>query len=70
MSRLLIEGGRILSFDPDVGDIERGALLIEDGRIVERGRHDELLDRGGLYTELYRRQFAAQEDDPMAAADR
>ena len=41
-------------------------LVIEDGRIVEHGRHDELLDRGGLYTELYRRQFAAQEDDPVA----
>ena len=45
-------------------------LVVEDGRIVERGRHDELLERGGLYTELYRRQFAAQEDDPLAAADR
>ena len=39
-------------------------LVIEDGRIVERGRHDELLERGGLYTELYRRQFAAQEGEP------
>ena len=38
-------------------------LVVEDGRIVERGRHDELLERGGLYTELYRRQFAAQEDE-------
>ena len=45
-------------------------LVVDDGRIVERGRHDELLERGGLYTELYRRQFAAQEDDPLAAADR
>jgi hypothetical protein len=33
-------------------------LVVEDGRVVERGRHDELLDRGGLYTDLYRRQFA------------
>ncbi len=40
-------------------------LVIEDGRIVERGRHDELLERGGLYTELYRRQFAAQESEPV-----
>ena len=39
-------------------------LVIEAGRIVERGRHDELLERGGLYTELYRRQFAAQENEP------
>jgi ATP-binding cassette subfamily B protein len=41
-------------------------LVVEDGRVVERGRHDELLDRGGLYTDLYRRQFAAQEDQPVA----
>jgi ABC-type multidrug transport system fused ATPase/permease subunit len=41
-------------------------LVVEDGRVVERGRHDELLDRGGLYTDLYRRQFAAQEDEPVA----
>jgi len=39
-------------------------LVVEDGRVVEHGRHDELLEQGGLYTELYRRQFAAQEDEP------
>ena len=38
----------------------RGADLIavvEHGRIVERGRHDELLAKGGRYAQLYRRQF-------------
>ncbi len=32
-------------------------LVIDDGRIVERGTHTELLERGGLYADLYRRQF-------------
>lgn len=32
-------------------------LVVEDGRIVERGTHDELLAAGGRYEELYRTQF-------------
>ncbi|MGW2478408.1 ABC transporter ATP-binding protein [Streptomyces sp. NPDC001571] len=32
-------------------------LVVEDGRIVERGTHDELLRLGGRYEELYRTQF-------------
>jgi ATP-binding cassette subfamily B protein len=43
-------------------------LVVDEGRIVERGRHDELLQRGGLYAELYRGQFAAQEGAPVDAA--
>ena len=36
-------------------------LVIDDGQILERGRHDELLSSGGLYADLYRTQFARQE---------
>ncbi|MEA3339459.1 MAG: ABC transporter ATP-binding protein [Chloroflexota bacterium] len=32
-------------------------IVLEKGRIVERGAHDELLAGGGLYTELYNSQF-------------
>jgi len=32
-------------------------LAVQDGRVVERGTHEELLARGGLYADLYRRQF-------------
>ncbi|MGA4994235.1 ABC transporter ATP-binding protein [Nonomuraea bangladeshensis] len=38
-------------------------LVVEDGRIVERGTHAELLAAGGRYEELYRTQF----DDPTTA---
>ncbi|QFG26759.1 ABC transporter ATP-binding protein [Actinomadura sp. WMMB 499] len=45
-------------------------LVIDGGRIVERGRHEELLLRGGLYAELYRTQFARQDDGAEDGADR
>jgi ATP-binding cassette subfamily B protein len=35
-------------------------LVIDDGRVVERGGHEQLLAAGGLYAELYRTQFATQ----------
>jgi ATP-binding cassette subfamily B protein len=32
-------------------------LVVDDGRIVERGTHDDLLAAGGAYADLYRTQF-------------
>ena len=43
-------------------------LVVEDGRIVERGTHDELVETGGLYSELYRTQFLAQTDESAEPA--
>jgi ATP-binding cassette subfamily B multidrug efflux pump len=34
-------------------------LVMENGRIVEQGHHDDLLARGGAYANLYNAQFAA-----------
>ena len=31
--------------------------VISDGRILEQGTHDELLQTGGLYSQLYHQQF-------------
>ena len=43
-------------------------LVLEKGSIVERGTHDELVARGGLYADLYNRQDltgAANQDSPI-----
>ncbi len=41
-------------------------LVIDDGHIRQRGRHEDLLTAGGLYAELYRTQFASQEPAALA----
>ena len=38
-------------------------LVLDDGRIVQRGTHDSLLAQGGLYAELYGLQFSESSDN-------
>jgi ATP-binding cassette subfamily B protein len=38
-------------------------LMMEDGQIVERGSHEELIERGGAYASLYNSQFAGPDVD-------
>jgi ABC-type multidrug transport system fused ATPase/permease subunit len=37
-------------------------LVLEEGRIVERGTHDELLEAGGRYRQLYDKQYRFERD--------
>ena len=36
-------------------------LVIDEGTLIERGTHDELVARGGFYAELYRKQLLEEE---------
>jgi ATP-binding cassette subfamily B protein len=36
-------------------------LVLDDGRVVERGSHRDLLEHGGLYAQMYRRQLLEEE---------
>jgi ABC-type multidrug transport system ATPase subunit len=36
-------------------------LVLDEGRVAERGTHRELLEHGGLYAQMYRRQLLEEE---------
>lgn len=40
-------------------------LVLHEGSIVERGRHQELLDKGGKYAALWRKQLGSTDEDVL-----
>jgi ATP-binding cassette subfamily B protein len=44
-------------------------LVMEEGRVIERGRHDELLKADGSYAAMWARQIAEEEEAEAVAAE-
>ncbi len=73
----LMQGRSVLMIAHRLSTVKKADLIcvLDKGRIVETGRHDELVSRGGLYTRLHRTQFgiagaleqASAGDEPAVA---
>ena len=44
-------------------------LVINDGKLVEKGKHDELLEKNGPYSILYNSQFALLKEEEKSESD-
>jgi len=67
MVALAKEGMTMVVVTHEMGFARRVAhrvVFMDQGRIVEQGRHDELVQADGLYAELYRTQFGRALDAP------
>jgi subfamily B ATP-binding cassette protein MsbA len=61
----LMEGRTSIVIAHRLATVRRADVIfvVEDGRVVEKGTHAELLETGGLYARLYELQFKGEEDD-------
>lgn len=41
-------------------------IVLDDGRIIEQGKHQELLDKAGAYADIYNRQLTEQKNESVA----
>ena len=58
----LMEGKTTIVIAHRLTTIQKAAIIfvVKDGEIIERGRHEELLNLGGLYSELHQLQFCGE----------
>jgi ATP-binding cassette subfamily B protein len=63
----VLEGRTSIVISHRVSSVRRAdqIVVVDEGRIVERGTHNELLGRDGLYADLYRRQQLTEELEAM-----
>ena len=40
-------------------------IVLHEGKIIEQGTHDQLLEQNGIYTEMYLKQQKNEGDDPQ-----
>src|SRR5690606_5632913 len=66
----LMQGRTTLVIAHRLSTIKHAHLIcvVDEGRVVEQGTHDELVARGGLYAELSRSQFIGEPAGPKEEA--
>ncbi|HEX9254811.1 MAG TPA: ABC transporter ATP-binding protein, partial [Candidatus Angelobacter sp.] len=59
----LMEGKTTIVIAHRLSTVRRADMIfvVNEGKIVEQGRHEELLRTGGLYAELYSLQFTGED---------
>ena len=64
---VLMEGRTTVAIAHRLSTVENADTIyvIDDGRVVEEGRHKELLGRDGLYSRLYELQFGREEAETV-----